>query len=293
MAKYTDEDTTLEGRETGESVSERSESEVEGLSTETETTAGERAADDTGDDPDPVKAVAGLKKRLAKLTAQRNEARAAAQERDALRARIAAYEQRERDAEEARRERQRNTPAGRKAEEDRAAVRRAIDAGYGDGASEEFDEFRAERQLRKEQYALQGVSYLKSELSDHDLPTDEQTLVRWERAVGSEIAEDPELHAAFRRPATQQAAIQEAFQRARDGLVNPALKNQGAKPLARIERNRQAVLGSNRGGPVQDAPEPEYNPQPPKDLKGRDLEAWWADQRDKLWDQLSKREAAQ
>lgn len=296
MGKFTngDDDNTLEDRDGLESGSERSESEVEGLeATETDEADSERDADDTGDNADPAKAVVGLKKRIAKLTAQRNSGRAALQERDALKARVAAYEKRERDEETKRRDAASRTPAAQKEAQERARVQSAIEFGLGDGSVDEWQEMREERQLRKEQYAMQGISYLKSEMEDHGIALTDDQVVRWERAVGSEMAEDTQLHNAFRRPSTQQAAIQEAFKRVRDGLVNPVATQQGGKPLARIERNRQAVLGSPGRGAVEGAPEPEYDPKPPKELKGRALEEWWAADRDKLWKQLQDREANQ
>jgi len=287
MARNTDDDGIKDtDREGGDDdASERSEAEIEGRKTEdaSEDSDEQRDADDTGDADS--KDSAGYRKRIAKLTAQRNEARSKAQERDALVARVRAYEQRELDLVEQQRKEKAATPEGQKAAERRQAIREALEEGMGPGTLDDIAELRAERQSRRESYALQGISYLRSELEDHGLAVDETSLVRWERAVGSELAEDATLHGAFRRPASQQAAIQEAFKRVRDGLANPAIKQQGGKPLERIDRNRQAVLGS--GSRNTGVTEPDHDPKPPKGLTGRPLQEWWDGQRDKLWAQLT------
>jgi len=276
-------------------VSERSEREVEAaagseLDDDDEEGKEQRAADDTGD-ADPAKAVVGLRKRLAKLTAQRNQARDRAAERDALADKVAAYEKRERDAEEMLEAARRRTPEGQKAEERRRAVRDTIDEAYP-GASDYLDSVQEERHLRIAKYAQDGISYLKSELADHGIEATPETTIRYERAVGSEMAEDPELLAAYKHPATQKDAIVEAFSRVRDGIVNPVLKQRGAKALARIERNREAVLGSGDRGAMSGTPEPEFDLKPPKGLQGRELDEWWATAREKYWQKLTAQEGA-
>lgn len=280
-------------------VSERSEREIEaGADGASKTLEGDDATDadealEALGEADPKRAVAGLRKRLAKLTAQRNSARADAAERNALAARVKAYEKRERDEEAKRVADQRNTPEGQKAEERRAAVRRTIDEAYGPGASEYLDEVREERQHRAEAYAQQGISYLRKELEDHGIVVTPETLVRYERAVGSEMAEDAQLLAAFRRPATQEAAIQDAFTRVRDGIVNPVLKQSGAKALARIDRNREAVLGSGgRTSSLAGTPEPDRDLSPPKDYKGN-LDDYWREVKEREWSRLSAAERSQ
>lgn len=276
-------------------VSDRSESEVEGAAG-TESSAQDDSADadealEALAEADPKRAVVGLKKRLAKLTAQRNSARAEAEERKALKLRVDAYEKRERDAEEAKKRAERATPEGQEAEKRRRAVRETIDETYGQGTSTYLDDRREAEQRAAEQYAMNGISYLRSELEDHAIKVDDETLIRWERAVGSEMAEDPALKAAFRTPATQKQAIAEAFNRVRDGLANPILKDRGAKPLERLQRNREAVLGGGRNtGAVAGAPEPEREFTPPVGLKGRALEQWWADTKQKEWDRLAASE---
>lgn len=287
FGKNTDED-DLDSAKGDQDVSNRSEDEIEGRKAAEGDEGGERDADDTGDDADPARAVVGLKKRLAKLTAQRNEARSKAQERDALATELADYKRKERESAERRKAAERATPEGQQAEAEAQAVRARIDQVYGPGTSD-FLASRSESQsVEREAYAHNGVSYLKAELEDHGIVADNTMLVRWERAVGSELAEDEALLKAFRRPATQQAAIAEAFNRVRDGLANPVLKMQGAKPLARIERNRQAVLGGGRGnGPIAEIPEPTFDLKPPKELRGRELDQWWTDQRDAMWKRIS------
>lgn len=277
-------------------VSDRSEREIEAGPDG----SGKDLADDDASDADealealseadPKRATAGLRKRVAKLTAQRNKAREAASERDALAARVAAYEKREREEKARQREVERHTPEGMKAEERRAAVRAAIDEGFP-GASMLLDDLAEQQQLRAEKHAQDGISYLKKELEDHGIEINDGTLVRYERAVGSELAEDSKLLAAFRRPATQQKAIELAFERVRDGLVNPVLKQSGAKTLARIERNREAVLGGGRSnGSVAGAPEPERDLTPPKDFKGN-LDDYWREVKQREWERLSRSEA--
>jgi len=267
-------------------VSGRSESEIEAGAEG----AGESKADESGEgdeildalaEADPKRAVVGLKKRLAKLTDQRNRARAEAQERKALETQLEAYKKRDRDAEAARRAADRATPEAQKAEERRQAIREAIDDTYGPGTSLILESQHEEQQRQKEAYGQNAIGFLKSELEDHGINVTTDTLIRWERAIGSEIQEDPELWARYRRPATLKDAIKDAVERVRDGLANPILKQRGAKPLERITRNREAVLGGgpNRGT-VAEVEEPVFDKQPPKDLKGRDLEDWWARERD-------------
>lgn len=275
ITNQTDED--LKDREGVEDDVEQTEDELEGKA------EGTRDADDTGEETDPDKVIAGLKRRIGKLTAQKREAQERAEERDALKARLAAYEAKEREAAVAARRAKQSDPEEVKLEEARARIRAANDLAYGEGYSEEQEERRAERQLQKEQYALNAVNYLKAELEEHGLPTDDKTVLRWERAIGSEVAEDAELLGKFRRPTTLQSAIKEAFEIVNEGMVSPAAKATGGKPIERIQRNRDAVLGGrSRSGAADSSPEPEWNPQPPKNLKGDDLVQWWKEQGEKL-----------
>ncbi len=287
---------TTETVESNAGVSDRSESEIEGGADG----AVESRADEEGTDElleqlaeaDPKRAVVGLKKRLAKLTAQRNAARTEASERNVLKAKLEAYEKRERDAARAIDEARRRTPEAQKAEERRQAIRDALDEAYGPGYSDVQDEQRAVVQMQREKHAQDGISFLKSELEDHGITTDEATVVRWERAVGSELQEDPDLLNAFRRPASQRKAIAVAFERVRDGLANPVLKQQGAKPLARIQRNREAVLGGGQNrGTIAGTPEPEVDYLAgAKGLKGRALDDYWAGVKEKEWKRLGDAE---
>lgn len=278
-------------------VSDRSEREIESGDTGLEADADgsdERAADDTGDDP--KRTIDGIKKRLGKLTAQRNQSRAEAQktaaERDVLRERLAAYEKREREEKAAREAKVRATPEWRDRELKRRAVRETLDEAFYPGYSEQQERI-AQRQEQaeqraKEEFAQRGISYLASELQDHGIPVDAKTLIRFERAVGSELQEDPELLARFQSAATQKDAIAEAFNRHRDGVINPVLKTKGASALARVERNREAVLGGGRTpGASPGVEEPERELTPPKGLKGRPLEQWWKDVAEKEWKRLS------
>src|SRR5712671_3679975 len=103
-------------------VSERTEAEIE--------TTGETSAGDEGDadllnslaEVDPKRAVEGLKKRLSKVTSQRNAAREAQSERDELRTKLAEYERRETTARQKVEEAKRRTPEGQEAEARRRAV---------------------------------------------------------------------------------------------------------------------------------------------------------------------------
>lgn len=264
-----------------EGVSERSESEIEGRDA-----ASTRDADDTGDEGEGRENV-GFKKRISKLTAQKRKTE---EERDALRVRLEAFEAKEREAAARRRAQEEATPAAIKQRERREAIRELMDEAFGEGYSAMQDESRTEKDLQKEQYALNAVSYLRSELEDHGVPMNDETLVRWERAVGSEIQEDPALLRAFRRPSTQQDAITEAVNRVRDGLMNPILKSREAKPLERIERNRSAVLGSGRGkgGGEAETPFPDdYVAKPPKGASQAEQEAFWQNHRDEMWRKLN------
>lgn len=270
-------------------VSERTEQEIEsGLTAETGGGDDDEILEQLAE-ADPKRAVVGLKKRLAKLTSQRNAAREAQSERDTLKTKLAEYERRDQEALRKREEAKRRTPEGQEAEARRRAVRETIDETYGLGTSELLEEQRSERRLAKEGYAQQGISYLRSELEDHGIPVTPETLIRYERAVGSEMAEDANLLAAFRRPGSQKDAIAEAFNRVRDGVINPVLKTQGAKALARIERNRSAVLGGGaNSGAVAGIPEPEVDyTAGAKGLRGRALEDYWSGVKDKEWKRLS------
>lgn len=270
-------DTELKDRDDLDEGVEQTEDELEGK-------AGDNPdAEDTGDETDPDKVIAGLKRRIGKLTAQKREAQARAEERDTLKARLAAYEAKEQEAAEQARRAKQSDPEWQKEEDARARIRAANDLAYGDGYSDEQLERRQERELQKEQYALNAVNYLRAELEEHGLPTDDKTVLRWERAIGSEVAEDSDLLGRFRRPATLQAAIKDAFALVNEGMVTPAVKVGGGKPIERIQRNREAVLGGGRrGGAIEGSPEPEWNPQPPKNLKGDDLVQWWKEQGEKL-----------
>jgi len=285
MGRNQDDDETLDTERdagVGEGGSERTEAQIE----DTDETVSTRDADDKGDD-DGEREGTGFRKRVSKLTAQRREAE---KQRDAALARVAAYEAKEREASERQRSREASTPAAQKERERREAIRATLDEAYGEGYSASQDELRSEREIQKEQYALNGISYLKSELEDHGIAVDDDGLVRWERAIGSELAEDHALLAQFRRPATQQAAITSAFERVRDGLANPVLKQQGAKPLARIERNRNALLGSGRtAGADEGSPYPDdYVAKPPKNATPAQLDEFWSEHREKLWKRLSE-----
>ena len=268
-------------------ASERSESDVEGAEG-----ASTRDADDTGDEGSDRES-SGFRKRVSKLTAQRREAE---KERDAALTELNAYRAREREAKREAKEAEAATPAGMKLAERRALIRQANDAAYGDGYSDWVERERYEREqernLQKEQYALNGVSYLKSELEDHGVPVDDRALVRWERAIGSELAENVELLAKFRRPATQREAIREAVELVRDGLANPLIKQRGGQPLERIERNRNAVLGSGRsqggGDPDQEFGE-DYVAKPPKGSTPEQEAAYWDTHRSEMWAKLNKR----
>lgn len=281
----TDDETLDTEREAGvgEGGSERSEDELEGREAKGEKETDEdRDADETGESGSKK---SGFEKRIAKLSAQRREA---TRERDALAARVAAYEKKERDAAAAADAAKRRTPEGLKLEERRQAVRNTIDETYGPGTSDILEEQRQERQLQKEQYAMNGITFLKAELEDHGLKVDDKMLVRWEHAVGSELAEDPQLLAAFKRPATQKAAIEEAVNRVRDGLVNETNRQLGGKMLERIERNRNAVLGGRTpAGAAESQPLPDnYVAKPPKNATPAQLEEFWSNHRDQLWKKL-------
>lgn len=287
MGRNTDDETLDDDRDGSQGDASQSEAELEGQEQRADE---DRAADDTGDGDD-AKDSAGFKKRVSKLTAQRRRAES---ERDAARTELAAYKRKEREAAEAAKREREATPEGKKAEERRAAIRATIDEAYGEGASDILDEQREERQLRREKYAMEGLSYLKSELTDHGVAVDDATVLRWEHAVGSELQEDPQLLAMFKRPSTQEQAIKEAFNRVAQGLVNPILKQKGGKELTRIERNRAAFLGSGRNEGGADASPPvadDYEAKPPKNLKGQALSDWWVDHRDTLWKKLQNASA--
>lgn len=280
----------------GEEGEGRSESDIEGAEAPgADEDSTERAADDTGEESE-AKLPNGVKKRLSKLTAQRREAE---KSRDAALVRLEAYEAKEREARKREQDEAANTPAGQEARRRAALLRQYQDEAHGEGYSDWVDRERAEReserQLQKEQYALNGVSYLKSELEDYGIAVDERTLIGYERAVGSELQEDAELLAAFRRPSTQKQAITEAMKRVVDGIANPILKQRGADPLKRIERNRAAVLGSPRSqaGAEEGTPYPEnYTAKPPKGSTPAEAEQYWRDHRDKMWDKLNTRTQA-
>jgi hypothetical protein len=131
-------------------------------------------------------------------------------------------------------------------------------------------------------------------MEDYGIPVSDRTLVSYEKAVGSELQEDAELLAAFKRPSSQKEAIAEAMKRVVDGVANPILKQRGADPLKRIERNRNAVLGSARSqsGAEEGSPYPEnYTAKPPKNATPAEAEEFWRSHRDKMWEKLNARQA--
>lgn len=278
----------------GEEGEERSEADIEGVEARGDSAdAEQRDADDTGDAE--AKLPNGVKKRLSKLTAQKRDAEA---KRDAALAELQSYRAKEREAQRRAEAEAARTPEGQEARRRAALLRQYNDEAYGEGYSDwverERAEREAERQLQKEQYALNGVSYLKSELEDYGIPVDDRTLVSYEKAVGSELQEDAELFAMFRRPATQKEAIAEAMKRVVDGVANPILKLRGADPLKRIERNRAAVLGSPRSqaGAEEGTPYPEnYTAKPPKNATPAEAEEFWRNHRDQMWTKLNARSA--
>jgi len=289
----------LDPKEGEESAGERSEEDLEAGEAGDEDSddgEGKRAADDKGE-ADPERIIKGLRKRTAKLAKQRDKARADAAERDALAAELAAYKKRDEDAKRMLEEARRRTPEGMQAEERRRAVRATIAEAYGEEGDEVLSSARSNRErdeLIKEQYAMQGVAYIREELESHDVkPETDTQLLRWERAIGSELEEDAELLARYKRPSTQKAAIEEAFARVRTSFANPILKTQGAKPLERIQRNREALLsgGSNRGS-VAEAPEPVFDLTPPKELSGPALTEWWREARNRYRSSLPSEDRA-
>lgn len=288
-----DEDKDLESRD-GVEGEERSEQEIEGVegarADSSDDDSGERDADDTGESKSGKESV-GFKKRVSKLTAQRREAE---KQRDAALAKLRSYEEKERQEAERQRRADEATPEGQKRLARREQIRAINDEAYGEGYSDwverERMERHAERERQKEEYALRGISYLKSELEDHGIAVDDKSIIRWERAVGSELAEDPVLAAAFGRPATQQKAIEEATKRVIEGLANPAIKQQGGQPLKRIERNRNAVFSGNANAQSEQQPFPDdYVAKPPKNATPEQQAQFWVEHRDKIWKQLGER----
>lgn len=271
---------------TGEG-NERSEAELEGRES---TTEDQREAGDTGEGGED-KLPVGVTKRISRLTAQRTKAE---RERDAALVRLQAYEAKEREEEARRKREEESTPEGLKAAEARQRVRQALDLGFGDGFSDEIEaerqERRQERELQKEQYALNAVSYLKRELDDHGIVYDDKSLVRWEHAVGSELQEDRELLGLYRRPTTLEKAIQTAVDRVVDGIANPILKQRGADPLKRIERNRGALLSGRAAAQSAEQPfaEDYVAPGPPKGASADEQAEYWRNHRDGMWKKLGE-----
>jgi hypothetical protein len=302
MSKRTDEGTGTTDdslREDGSAgVSERSERDIEASAADGDESddegdgegdEGERDADDKGD---PQRAITGLRKRIQKLTAQRNQSRSEAAELKAAKAELQRYRDAEAAARREREEAERNTPEGRKREDEAEAIRAAIDRAYGPGTSARLDRQHEIEAQQRAAHAEKAREYLRDELEAHGIKATPEAMLRWERSIGSELDADEEVAESFRHPATLKDTIEKCVDRIRDGLVNPALESRGAEKLKRIERKREAVLGgSSRKEGSAPSEEPNFDFKPPENATPEQLENFWRNAREKTWRDLASRDA--
>lgn len=233
-----------------------------------------RDASEKGD-----KGNAGLQKRLKAVIAQRNKYRelGTPEELAALKAKVAEYDRYEKKIEE-----EEQAAADEKARkegrptvaEQNAALDRMLNQRFGDGAVEDFMDFRETRKREIARHTRDGIEHLRALLDGVGLKTDDTTVESYERHVGTELMRDPELRTRFRDPVTQKDALAEAFKRVRAGLIDPALAAVGAEKLGRHKARRETVLGNagSGGNPQLDEFE---NLTPPKGLNPDQRRAWW------------------
>jgi len=169
------------------------------------------------------------------------------------------------------------------------ALGRVIDHRYGRGADENMRSTQEVRDMQALAHAKQGLNYLRETLEDHRIPYDDKTFPDWEVRVGDEMARDPELHARFKNPVTQQAAIEESFGRLRDTVINPALAASGAAKLQAGHRRRASALSSPRSVGAPAIFDKEL--APPKDMTDPVARAqWWEKTKSDVWDELQQNE---
>lgn len=301
MAKNTDQGTGNENdsqREDGSAgESERFERDIEASAADgdegddegSDDDGGTRDADDKGD---PQRAVTGLRKRIQKLTVQRNQSRAEAIELKAAQTELKRYKDAEAAARRSIEETERNTPEGQKREDEAAAIRAAIDRTYGSGTSSRLDRHAEVESQQRAAHAEKAREYLREELEAHNIKASPEAMLRWERSIGSELDADEDVASAFRHPASLKDTIATCVDRIRDGLVNPALESTGAEKLKRIERKREAVLGGGtRKEGAAPSEEPNFDFKPPENATPEQLETFWRTAREKTWRDLGSRDA--
>lgn len=253
--------------------------EVEERASESETPGTQRAADDKGEKGEGISA---LQKRLSTTTRERNEWRKLGKSPEEVLERLERAERVER-AVAGRASEQGDPEAASAAQRRATALRGVINETFGDGADEDFSEFRESRRMQVLAHANNGVGHLRAVLEDHNFTLDDAGLSKWERRITDELRADPELLTQYHNPVTQREAIEEGFKRLREDIVDPALAVMGAGKLAGGARRRAAALGSSRDAGIPS--HLEEDTEPPKTMKDPDDRAAWHHARIKrAWD---------
>lgn len=258
--------------------------------------AGDSARDASGDDGDDDEGdgrdagdkggkpnTQGLQKRLKALAAAKREYKelGTPEELRKMKARIAEYDRYE--AELDREEQRKADEAARKAgqptvAEQNAALDRALNQRFGEGAAEDFQSFRETRHMEIQRHTREGLDHLRDLLTKHNMKADDKTVANYEKHIGTEFLTDVELRARFKDPVTQKAALSEAFDRVRAELVDPALAAVGATKLEAARRRRAAAPSS--AGTASSPRFVEKELKPPKNAT--------PEQRAKFWDDAIK-----
>lgn len=259
-----------------------------------EKTAREGAADGADDDDDAGtdedeqdaagsgdKSLAGLKKRLGKVIAQRNRYRTLGtpEELEALRTDVARYKKYEKEIadEDAVKLDEENRKKGiPTVAEQNAQLDRILDRRFGEGAAEDFEAFRETRQMELSRHIREGQTHLRSLLTEHGLnsATKGDAFDAWDRQIAAGIRKDPDRLARFKNPITQLEAIDEAFAEAKRFLIDPAVATASAGKIKALEKRRAAApTSSGRNS----APEVKLTSRrPPDTMKDpRERQAAW------------------
>lgn len=97
--------------------------------------------------------------------------------------------------------------------------------------------------LQIERHVQHGFEQIPRLLQEYGLPTDKDTVQAYETLVESQILKDDGLKRGFWRPAEQGDVMREAFTRAKQRIVNPALQAAGKTTLDEARERAQRTLG--------------------------------------------------
>lgn len=180
-------------------------------------------------------------------------------------------DQEKREADEARRK------AGQPTDEElNASFDKALERRFGKGAPQDFERFRDTVQRDVQRTVSASLDHIRTFLSDHKLPTDDKSVERWSRHVGTEFKYDDELGDSFRDPVTQKTALDTALKRVAGELIDPALAAAGASKLETFRKRREAAPSSAGRGAQAPAVDENEEFTPPKNLTDPvKRQRWW------------------